>query len=129
MLLQLLADSDSLEGDFVEFLEVGVVVVENGPELEIEEGCFFEQFVEEVFLCLQGYLSDQIQEFQFAVLFDLKRDEGFQVIVDVVLIGGELFLVNHQQFSEGQFLLAPLEEEDAVFYLQLDRDWVEFVPR
>ena len=88
--VDVVGDSDAFGGDFVEFLEVRVVVVEEAPELEVEEGCFLKLFADLIVLFFKGHFGDQIEEIISSAVFNFSGDEVFEIVEDVVLLEGEL---------------------------------------
>lgn len=104
-----------------------MVVVENRPELQIQQSCLFELLLKLFLLSLQGDLSDQVQEIMLLLSLYPIRDENLQKLVHIILIQRKALLINHQQFPQRQLQFLSSIQKHTILQLNIIRHRVQLI--
>jgi hypothetical protein len=123
----LLSDPDARERHLVELLEIGVVVVEQRPEFEVDERRTFESLHEQLLLALDQRLADQVQKL-VAGLVQLPVDLLLQHLQPVEFVQGESVGLHEHQAAKCQLSFAALVEESSILELQFGTDGSQSIP-
>lgn len=116
--MHFIIDNDSGFAHIQQFPEIRMVLVENGPKLQIDEGCFFE-LLENLFLeVLDLDFGEEIKEVLMLEFRDFPVNEVFEPGVLVELVDGQVILLDLQEHLHRLLLGPGLVVEDGVFQLQ-----------
>lgn len=113
--------------DFVELLEIRMVLVENTPKLQINQCSLFEFLHNLILFSFDLQLADEIQKLFIWLLAHLLVDLVFEKIIPVVFIVGELLILYHEEVLEGKLLLFLFVKEGSILKLKFGTDGSESI--